>query len=81
MDERLRWKGRRRGRQYEAKRGSTKGAALDAAEAKRLVIGHTPQTTGVTSGVSGGWRVDVGASSGIYGRRWRFSRWAPGDLA
>lgn len=37
-------------------------------EAKRLVIGHTPQTTGVNSGCKGAvWRVDVGASRGIYG--------------
>ena len=37
-------------------------------EAKRLVIGHTPQTTGVNAGCKGAvWRVDVGASRGIYG--------------
>ena len=42
--------------------------ALEAADAKRLVVGHTPQTTGVNSGCKGTvWRVDVGASRGIYG--------------
>lgn len=60
--------GKDAGVQYEAKACRRLGAALDAAEAKRLVIGHTPQTTGVTSGCKGAvWRVDVGASRGIYG--------------
>ena len=60
--------GKDAGVQYEAKACRRLGAALDAAEAKRLVIGHTPQSTGVTSGCKGAvWRVDVGASRGIYG--------------
>ena len=60
--------GKDAGNQYEAKFCRRLDAALEAAEAKRLVVGHTPQTTGVNSGCKGSlWRVDVGASRGIYG--------------
>ena len=42
--------------------------ALEAAGAKRLVVGHTPQQKGINSGCGGKvWRTDVGASRGIYG--------------
>jgi hypothetical protein len=46
------------------------GEALDAVGAKRLVVGHTPQQGGVSSGCSGRlWRSDVGVSRGIYGAK------------
>lgn len=60
--------GRDAGVQYEASACRKLSTALDAAGAKRLVVGHTPQTTGVTNGCKGAlWRIDVGASRGIYG--------------
>ena len=60
--------GKDAGVQYEASACRKLNTALDAAGAKRLVIGHTPQTMGVTNGCKGAlWRVDVGASRGIYG--------------
>ena len=44
------------------------GEALDATGAKRLVVGHTPQQKGISSGCNGRlWRSDVGTSRGIYG--------------
>jgi len=46
------------------------GEALDAVGAKRLVVGHTPQQGGVSSGCGGRlWRSDVGVSRGIYGAK------------
>ena len=46
------------------------GEALDAVGAKRLVVGHTPQQGGVSSGCNGRlWRSDVGVSRGIYGAK------------
>ena len=46
------------------------GEALDAVGAKRLVVGHTPQQAGVSSGCNGRlWRSDVGISRGIYGAK------------
>lgn len=46
------------------------GEALDAVGAKRLVVGHTPQQNGVSSGCNGRlWRSDVGVSRGIYGAK------------
>jgi hypothetical protein len=60
--------GKDAGIQYEAQSCRRLASALEAADAKRLVMGHTPKTTGVTSGCKGTvWRVDVGASRGIYG--------------
>lgn len=44
------------------------GEALDAVGAKRLIVGHTPQQAGISSGCGGRlWRSDVGVSRGIYG--------------
>ena len=38
-------------------------AVLDASRAKRLVVGHTVQSRGITSGCDGAlWRIDVGLS-------------------
>jgi len=46
------------------------GEALDAVGAKRLIVGHTPQQGGVSSGCNGRlWRSDVGVSRGIYGAK------------
>eukprot|EP00850_Spirogloea_muscicola_P007004 SM000034S12758 [mRNA] locus=s34:513672:515094:- [translate_table: standard] len=42
------------------------GAALEAADAKRLIVGHTPQLAGANCECRGKvWRVDVGMSSGM----------------
>jgi hypothetical protein len=60
--------GKDAGVQYDAQACRRLSSALEAADAKRLVIGHTPQTSGVNSGCKGSlWRVDVGSSRGIYG--------------
>ncbi len=63
--------GKDAGVKYEAeacRRLNSAMALTSDPEAKRLIIGHTPQTTGVNSGCKGAvWRVDVGASRGIYG--------------
>ena len=63
--------GKDAGVKYEAeacRRLNNAMALTSDPEAKRLIIGHTPQTTGVNSGCKGAvWRVDVGASRGIYG--------------
>lgn len=42
------------------------GQALDAINAKRLVVGHTPQLSGANCECNGKvWRIDVGMSSGV----------------
>jgi uncharacterized protein YheU (UPF0270 family) len=63
--------GKDAGVKYEAEACRRLKSAMELTsepQAKRLVIGHTPQTSGVNSGCKGAvWRVDVGASRGIYG--------------
>ncbi|KAL3680820.1 hypothetical protein R1sor_023776 [Riccia sorocarpa] len=48
------------------KAGALLEAALDAANAKGLIVGHTPQPYGANSEFKGRvWRIDVGMSSGV----------------
>ncbi|KAL3682436.1 hypothetical protein R1sor_000458 [Riccia sorocarpa] len=48
------------------KAGAVLEAALDAANAKGLIVGHTPQPYGANSEFKGRvWRIDVGMSSGV----------------
>lgn len=44
--------------------------SLQAVGAKAMVVGHTPQATGINSGFNGSvWRIDVGMSSGVLDSR------------
>ncbi|BBN17328.1 hypothetical protein MPTK1_7g13670 [Marchantia polymorpha subsp. ruderalis] len=50
----------------KVKAGAVLEAALDAANAKGLIVGHTPQPFGANCEFKGRvWRIDVGMSSGV----------------